>query len=125
MKAEREKHAWLQQFVLTFETDDNNETSTFDGTIPQTLMMMNGEIVRRATRTDRGSFLAQLAASKAHASSSRKIEEVYRVVLGRKPTAAEQTAAGRLWVANRGDSLVSLQDLSWVLLNSNEFIINH
>ncbi len=124
-KAEREKHAWLQQFVLTFETDDNNETSTFDGTIPQALMMMNGDLVKRATRTERGSFLAQLAASKTHGTSAKKIEEVYRVVLGRKPSAVEQTAAQRLWVGNRGDALASLQDLSWVLLNSNEFIINH
>lgn len=124
-KAEREKHAWLQQFVLTFETDDNNETSTFDGTIPQALMMMNGDLVKRATRTERGSFLAQLAASKTHGTSAKKIEEVYRVILGRKPSAVEQTAAQRLWVGNRGDGLASLQDLSWVLLNSNEFIINH
>ncbi len=39
---EKAKQEWLQQFVINFGTDDGGETTTFNGTIPQTLMMFNG-----------------------------------------------------------------------------------
>ena len=29
--------------MITFGTDDGGETTTFNGTIPQTLMMFNGD----------------------------------------------------------------------------------
>ena len=48
------KEQWLKQFNTAFGTDDNDESTTFNGSIPQALMMMNGELVKRATATSRG-----------------------------------------------------------------------
>ena len=45
-ESERQRQRWLQQFVIAFGTDENDETTTFNGTIPQALMMMNGRFVR-------------------------------------------------------------------------------
>ena len=39
---QKAKQEWLKQFVINFGTDDGGETTTFNGTIPQTLMMFNG-----------------------------------------------------------------------------------
>ena len=53
----RPSSEWLKQFTIDFGTDDGGETTTFNGTIPQTLMMMNGDMMKRATGTDKGSLL--------------------------------------------------------------------
>ena len=42
---------------IAFGTDENDETTTFNGTIPQTLMMMNGDLINKAISTDKGGFL--------------------------------------------------------------------
>ena len=55
------KREWLKQFTLAFGTDDNEETTTFNGTIPQTLMMMNGDLIKKATSIEKGSFLHRVA----------------------------------------------------------------
>ena len=59
-QAERDR--WLSQFVLAFGTDEGDEATTFNGSIPQALMMFNGELVRRALDTGPGSMLGNLAA---------------------------------------------------------------
>ena len=51
---ERQKHSGLQQFVTAFGNDDGGEATTFNGTIPQALMMFNGDLVKKATSTARG-----------------------------------------------------------------------
>ena len=42
----RRRNAWLQQFIFTFANDEDEESTSFQGTIPQALMMMNGELMR-------------------------------------------------------------------------------
>ena len=45
---EKTKQDWLNQFTIAFGTDENDEATTFNGTIPQTLMMMNGDLIKKA-----------------------------------------------------------------------------
>ena len=47
-------------------TDEGDESTTFNGTIPQVLMMFNGDMVRKATGSDRvlGSLGLGLAISR-------------------------------------------------------------
>ena len=42
---------WLQQFVYAFDTEENNELMDFNGTIPQALMMMNGDLIQNVMRS--------------------------------------------------------------------------
>src|SRR5207253_1971197 len=58
--ADRRRQEWLRQFVVAFANDEEGETTTFQGTIPQALMMMNGELTDNATSGKAGSFLAKL-----------------------------------------------------------------
>ena len=54
---ESQRRRWMQQFVAAFDTDENDEATTFNGTIPQALMMMNSELIEKAVNAERGSFL--------------------------------------------------------------------
>ena len=128
---QRTKDQWAQQFPIAFGTDDNSETTTFDGTITQALMVMNGELTRRATSSQPGGFLAKVAQRAAQAAVPSKIQpaapinHLYRAALGRKPSKDELKMANDLLSARDGNAVTVLEDVWWALLNSNEFILNH
>jgi len=121
---EKAKQEWLKQFVINFGTDDGGETTTFNGTIPQTLMMFNGSLMKGATAAEQGSVL-DLVANNSRYSPSQKIDYLYLAGLSRKPNSKELELANALLVARRGSTVGALQDVWWAVLNSNEFIINH
>lgn len=120
---EKIKNMWLQQFVLAFGTDENDEATTFNGTIPQALMMMNGELMQKANSVERGSFLHTILNSKDNVGV--KVNKLYYAALARSPSKAELDMASKLLGARGGDGAAAMQDVWWALLNSNEFIINH
>lgn len=117
--AERQREEWLQQFVRDFGNDMNEESSSFDGSIPQALMMMNGPLIRDAVAFQPGSHLAEILAGRG--SDAQKIQTLYLSALGRQPTRQEINTFQRVIRASR-EPLVAYQDLFWALLNSNEFI---
>lgn len=120
---ERRRYDWLRQYVIDFETDENDETTLFTGTITQSLLMMNGELMLQATGAEPGSFLHFVQHS---AGPDRgKLQQLYWAALARLPSPQEAAAAQALWQARQGDTAAALQDLWWALLNSNEFIVNH
>jgi hypothetical protein len=150
-QSERQRNEWLGQFVRTFGTDENDESTDFNGTVPQALVMMNGDLIRNAISGDQGSFLRRvldgsvlkLDESDTKPKSSRtapkksvplkftkgipgKIEILYLTALGRKPTSAEMSAFDKTFHnSSDRDPIHGLQDVFWALLNSNEFIFNH
>ena len=121
--AAKKKDRWLGQFVIAFGTDEGDDTTTFNGSIPQVLMMFNGDLVREATSTGKGGFLDKVASSGL--SPTQKIDTLYLAALARKPSAKELKTANALLSARKGDVAGALQDVWWAVLNSNEFIINH
>ena len=42
----RKRDAWMRQFLFAFANDEAEESTSFQGTIPQALMMMNGELMQ-------------------------------------------------------------------------------
>jgi len=120
---ERAKAEWLRQFVTAFGNDEGEEATTFNGTIPQALMMFNGDLIRQATSLDKGSFLWQVANSKL--TAEKKVHYLFQAALARNATREELTIANRLLVLRGGNAAEALQDLWWAVLNSNEFILNH
>ncbi len=120
---EKVKADWLRQFTIAFGTDEGDEATTFNGTIPQALMMFNGDLIKEATSIEKGSFLATIAASNLR--PAQKIEYLFQAALGRGPTNSELDIANKLVVARKGDAAAALQDMFWAVLNSNEFIMQH
>jgi hypothetical protein len=118
------KTRWLSQFTRDLGNDEGTESTTFNGSIPQTLTMMNGDLVERACRTDAGGFLDKVA-NDAELSDREKINYLYRAALGRPPGNDETKIGNELLAARYGDVVQTLQDVWWAVLNSNEFILIH
>ncbi|WP_146390463.1 DUF1549 domain-containing protein [Allorhodopirellula solitaria] len=120
---EAERRKWLSQFVTAFGTDEGGETTTFNGSIPQALMLFNGELSKNATSKEAGAFIDRL--SKTGRSPRERLTRLYLTGLARRPTKNETAIAGKLLVARGGDEKEMLQDLWWAIINSNEFIMQH
>jgi hypothetical protein len=123
----KKRDQWMGQFLFTFANDEGEEGSSFQGTIPQALMMMNGDLMEQAVSGKPGSFLNDLA---AQAGKSRRggvgmmVDGIFLASLTRHPTRAERAKAEGVLESNP-DTAYVLEDLFWALLNSNEFILNH
>jgi len=118
------KLRWLEQFTTNLGNDEGTEATTFNGSIPQALTMMNGELVRRACSTDSGGFLDEVA-NNEELSNREKINYLYRAALSRLPGKDETNVCNELLAARGGDVVQTLQDVWWAVLNSNEFILIH
>ena len=122
-KQDEKRQEWLQQFVINFGTDEIDAGTTFNGTIPQVLTLFNGDFIRQATRADEGTFLQKIAADPTM-RSREKLDKLYRAALSRNATAEERKWANKSF-SQSTDVTTALQDVWWVLLNTNEFILNH
>lgn len=122
-KQEQERRGWLRQFVVAFGTDEGDEATTFNGSIPQALMMFNGDLIKKAIASEKGTFLGDIAANKNRANA--KVDSLFLAGLARRATRSEQAIAAKLLMARGGDPAEMLQDVWWALLNSNEFIMQH
>ncbi len=145
-QSEQKRDEWLQQFVQTFGTDENDESSSFNGTVPQAFVMMNGDLVRNAISGGKGSFLRTvydgdmpaLLESRTVKKSKLakgmpaiktipgKIEFLFLAALSRRPSTGELRALSTAYERAGGrDPVKGLQDVFWAILNANEFILNH
>jgi len=135
---EKLKGDWLKQFVVAFGNDEGEESTTFNGTIPQALMLMNGDLIKKAIDSDKGSFLHTVATG--NMKPAEKIHYLFEAGLARRPTQGEVTVANQL-LMREGERQYSgkgkkkeaaadphtsaLADIFWAVLNSNEFILQH
>jgi len=132
---EKLKSDWMQQFVVAFGTDEGDEATTFNGTIPQALMLMNGDLIKKAINSDKGGFLHKIATSNIKAAE--KIQYLFEAAVARKPMQSEINIANALLQGREADwhrqkkapsvdvTTAALQDVFWAVLNSNEFILQH
>ncbi|MEM7560147.1 MAG: DUF1553 domain-containing protein, partial [Planctomycetota bacterium] len=118
---QRERDRWLSQFSVAFGTDEGDEATTFNGSIPQALMLFNGDLVKRSTSVDKGAWLNNIANAKA--KYPEKVNMLFMAGMARKATVDEQKIAGQLLRVRSGKATDALQDLWWAVLNSNEFIL--
>jgi hypothetical protein len=91
--------------------------------ILQALALMNGEWVGGQTDPARGEFLRAVG-SAPFLAPERRIETLFLASLTRPPTPAERDR----YLAHLTDApnpRTALADILWVLVNSNEFLVNH
>lgn len=120
---EAQRRRWLQQFVVAFGTDEGDEATTFNGSIPQALMLFNGDLTKNATSVAAGGFLDSLG---SHGRSiNDRVARLFITGVARRPTKNELTVARKLLVAREMNEPEALQDMWWAILNSNEFIMQH
>ncbi|HVJ67964.1 MAG TPA: DUF1553 domain-containing protein, partial [Caulifigura sp.] len=122
--AQRQKDMWLREFMRIFGGNDDDEPTLFSGTIPQALMLMNGDLTKQAISTEKGGFLTAVLSSPKMRSDNQRIQALYVSALGRIPSRAEYSKIEKV-MRMAPTPVVAYQDLYWALLNSNEFVLNH
>jgi len=119
---------WLGQLITNFGDDEGNEI-TFNGTIVQALLLMNGKNINDAITAPKGTVAMTLATKK---SGEAVVNELYLSALNRLPKAAEMrgitqkmSLRAQFASADARNMKARYEDLFWALLNSNEFLLNH
>jgi len=120
---ERQRREWLQQFVVAFGTDEGDEATTFNGSIPQALMLFNGDLTKQAISDSDGGFLKRIMTRGK--SPKDRVATLFLTGMSRRPTKDETMVATKLLMAREGKEILMLQDLWWAIINSNEFIMQH
>jgi Protein of unknown function (DUF1549)/Protein of unknown function (DUF1553) len=120
------RDGWMRNLSTNFGDDEGNEV-TFNGTVVQALLMMNGSDINSAIASDKKGTVAWAVVKKQ--SPSLILDYLYEAALNRPPTMREKErilAIRHAPVSRMGAApLAFWQDVFWALLNSNEFILNH
>jgi hypothetical protein len=112
------RKAWLAKLTRNFGDDEGNEI-TFNGTVVQALLMMNGrEMQTELTRGDNNTVLNLLKTK----GSDGMLDELCLVALGRKANPTEHALIKKV---PAGNQVAFWEDVLWAFMNSNEFILNH
>jgi Protein of unknown function (DUF1553) len=117
---------WLENLIGNFGDDEGNEVS-FNGTVVQALMMMNGNDLNTAIAPGKEEGNVAKIAKQHPGNGLAIVRDLYMLTLNRPPTAKEiarMTEAMRMRIREK-DALAPYQDVLWALLNSNEFMLNH
>jgi len=116
----------VANFVKRYGDSGEDTFEDSGGTIPQRLLLMNGNMVAENTRanplTNAGTRIGMLAKDAATA-----VETVYLTILTRRPTTAESGYFTRLLAEAGGGNARNkvMSDLCWTLMNATEFSWNH
>jgi len=114
---------WTASLVRNFGDDEGNEV-TFNGTVVQALLMMNGREINAEILSPDGTVVGAIKKHKSAFGSV--VGDIYMAALSRRPTDTEMAAVRRVADRWQGRTDASFHaDLMWALLNSNEFILNH
>jgi hypothetical protein len=117
------KFGRTDDFVKRYGDVGEDEFSSDGGTIPQRLVVLNGNLIKELTKDDIV-MNAATRISRFSPDDSRAIETAYLAVMTRYPTFDEkQHFLERLEETN--NRVQFFEDLFWVLYNSTEFSWNH
>jgi hypothetical protein len=119
---EKLRKEWLKDLTANFGDDEGNEV-TFNGTVVQALLMMNGGYLNHAI-----SSKGHLVSLVTKGSATAILDYLYLSALNRPPTSAEASRIMKIYRTapmKHQDALSFWQDVFWALLNSNEFLLNH
>lgn len=117
------RYTQQNDFVKQYGDAGDDEFDERGGTIPQRLVMMNGDLIRERIKPaplNASSRIASMAPTDAKA-----VEVAYLAVLARRPTPEEAEHFEAFLADNSLSRGQRLEDLYWTLLNSTEFSWNH
>jgi hypothetical protein len=110
-------------FVKRYGDSGEDEFTGRGGTIPQRLLMMNGELVRDLIKE--GPFNSSTRIAWLAHDDAKAIESAYLTVLSRRPSPEESEHFGKALAETDRTRMQRLEDLFWSLINSTEFSWNH
>ncbi len=107
------------QYIAFFKGDDGADQTEYQSGIPQVLRLMNSPQLNNQ---------AIIRILDPKAKPQENTQKLYLAILGRKPTPKESARVNEMIAkvaAKPGEARQVYADLSWVLLNSSEFALNH
>ncbi len=111
-------------FVERYGDTGEDEFDDRGGTIPQRLVMLNGNLVKE--RSKDGPMNSATRIAQQVRDDGKAIESVFLVAFSRRPSQAEQEHfVARLADSSDANRIQKLEDIYWALLNSTEFSWNH
>ncbi len=112
-----------RDFVKRYGDSDDDEFAKAHGTIPQRLLMMNGDLVDGKAREELLNASTQIAMFAPDDGAA--VDTAYLSVLTRRPTPKERDHFAAKLAGKTGDARRAvLADLYWVLFNSSEMSWN-
>ena len=122
------RREWVAQFAQSYDTDENDESLDFDGTIAQAMVMMNGIDVDDAIRQATLAITSNGRPRKI--SNADTLDRVALAMLTREPTAGEKKVFNshyRKLSAQKSNAAIAtaVEDMMWAYLNSSEFVLVH
>ena len=112
----------FREYQFVFGDDEMAEANRFDGSVPQSLLLMNGELTNTGTRADEGGVLSTVLASSADPRA--RIDDLYLAAYARRPTAAERAPLVE-YVKSQKNGRAAYEDVFFALCTSTEAITNH
>ncbi|MFO0802810.1 MAG: DUF1549 domain-containing protein [Gemmataceae bacterium] len=113
-----------RDFVQRYGDADDDSFAKTTSTIPQRLLIMNGDLVDGKAKEELLNASSQIAMFAP--DNGAAIDTAYLTVLTRRPTAEERTHFAAKLANAEGDVRKSrIADLYWVLFNSTEISWNH
>ncbi len=111
-------------FVRRYGDTGEDEFDRRGGTIPQRLLLMNGEVVRERIKDDFFTAASQIA--DLAPNDDKAVQAAFLAVLTRRPIGEESSHfTARLQGSSGKERKARLTDLYWSLLNTTEFSWNH
>jgi hypothetical protein len=113
-----------KDFVRRYGDTGDDEFAPHGGTIPQRLLLMNGELVDKHLRSELTNASAQIAMMAPDDRSA--VDTAFLTVFTRRPRPAEaELFIGRIAGTTGNERQQRLADLYWVLFNVTEMSWNH
>jgi hypothetical protein len=112
----------LREYRFTFE-DDEMADSDFDGTLPQALLLLNGDFLNNGVRARKGGVLARILAETNDVDA--RIDRLFLAAYARKPRPTEHAAFRAALDVPAKERPRAYEDAFFALLVSTEAITNH
>lgn len=122
----------LQSFNYAYSDDEGSrDLDDYSGSIPQALMMLNGNLLNDGTGATGETTLKRILAESDQEkmrggldSMNYIVQEIFLSTLNRWPEKWE-TARLRKYVENEPDRNKAWEDVFWALMNTTEYVTNH
>jgi uncharacterized protein DUF1549/uncharacterized protein DUF1553 len=112
----------FREFQFTFGDDEMAEADRFDGSVPQALLLFNGELTNTAARAAPGGVLDGILT--ARSDPEGRLQNMFLAVYSRLPTSDERQRLGG-YLRDQGNGRPAYEDVFFTLLTSTEAITNH
>jgi hypothetical protein len=112
----------FKEYQFVFGDDEMAEANRFDGSVPQSLLLMNGELTNGGSKADDGGVLAQILA--ASADPSARLDDMFLAAYTRRPS-AEERAPLLSYLRNHRNGKGAYEDVFFALVTSTEAVTNH